>query len=80
MSNYNDRKNMDLKMPHNPPRILLRMKKKSPVEDDEITAIGIRPETSRMFSPNIRQIEFPQTGRFSERKPERNWNSFSASR
>ena len=50
-------KDMDLTMHHNLPKILLSMAKKSPVEDDEIKNIGIRPETSRKLSPIERQIK-----------------------
>ena len=35
-------KNMGLTVHHTLPRILLRMTKKAPVEDDEIKVIGIR--------------------------------------
>ena len=47
--------------------------KKSPFEDEEIRIIGTRPAISRMFSPIGRNIEIPQTHRFSEIQTDHNW-------
>ena len=47
-----------------------------PVEDEEIIVIGTRPAISRMFSPICRNMEIPQTHRFSERKLDHNWQFY----
>ena len=61
-------KNMDSTMHHTLPKILLSMKK-SPLYYAEIKIIVIRPAINRTFSPIGKYIEFPQSQRFSERKP-----------
>ena len=66
-------------MCHTLPKISLNMKKKVSVEDDEIKIISIRPAISRNFPRISRNIEFSQTQGFSDRKPERNWDSCEAS-
>ena len=70
--------NMDLTMHHTLPKILLSMKK-SPVEYREIKIIDIRPAISRTFSRIGRNIDFLQSQRFSERKPEHKWKYRKAS-
>ena len=58
--------------------MITRYGKKTPVEDENIKIIGRWPEISRTFSPIVIDIEFPQAQRFSESKPERNYQSCEA--
>ena len=55
MSNHNENKNMYLTMYHTIPKILLFMEK-SPVEDEDIEIIGIRPAISITFLTIVRNI------------------------
>ena len=48
---------------------------KSHVEDEDIIIIGTTPEISTRFSTIGRNIVIPQKNRFSERKPDHNWQS-----
>ena len=68
---------MYLTIHNNVPKILLSMKK-SPIEYEENKIIGIRPVISRTFSPIGINIEFPQAHKFSESKPERNYQYLEA--
>ena len=51
MSNCNDNKNIDLAMNYAIPKILLSMEK-SPIEDDDIGNVGIRPVISALVKGN----------------------------
>ena len=50
-----EQKNMYLTMYHTIPKILLFMEK-SPVEDEDVEIIGIRPAISRTFLPIVRNM------------------------
>ena len=47
--------------------------KKTSVEDKKIKIIGTMPAISRSFSPIVKNIEIPQTHRFSEGKQDHNF-------
>ena len=74
MSNNNNNSNKDLHLTvhHIIPK-QLPIVKNPPVEDEDIKIISTRPAASRTFPPIGRNIETPQTHRFSERKPDSNW-------
>ena len=64
---------MHLTVYHTHTKILPRIGKKSPVENEHIKTIGTRPENREPFHQLEEIYKFTQTHLFSERKPDLNW-------